>query len=666
MVEKVVDIKVNGKDALATLKDINSTIDEQREILVMLEEEYMKAKKALDDYNKSGKVNLSQEAALKKALKERKDALDDQRLGLKKLAVEQRAANAQVKEFREGQKDQTNIIRGIDKLTGGFATKIVKLKKGFLSGLKGIKAFNLGLSGMKKALIATGIGALVVLVGVLIANFDKLKGLMSGVSAESKKAAENAKAQAEESQDALDTLESSENILRAQGKSEKEILEMKKKQTDEVIANLTAQLEAQKAIKDAQVQTAKRNSKILTGILDFLLTPITTLTKTIDAIGAKLGKNLGLTKKIKDFTKEVGKFTFSGEDEDLDNEIKETEKKLLAIQNKRAGYDLQEKKNQKKHNDDLEKEEEEAARKLAELKEKIRVANANKEAEARQKELDDIKAANEELLKEAEAAGLRTEELETSLAERLQAKKDEFAQQDKEREEKRQKEEDQKKKEESEKALEELELGKEFDQLNFEEARNLINEREALLLDDKRISDEHRTQLEQEFADARTLISQKEAAAKAASAMSFATSLNKVGDLVGKETQAGKLASSAAALIQTYLAAQQARTSQLAIPTPDAPARAAIAMAVEIAAGLKNVKEINSTKVPRASGGGAPPVPATVTRAPSFNIVGTSETSQLADSVAGQMSEPVQAYVVAQDVTTAQSLENGIIEGASI
>ena len=205
MVEKVIDIKVNGKDALSTLKSINSTIDEQREILVMLEEEYMKAKQALDAYNNSGRVNLAQEKKLKDALKERKDALDDQRLGLKKLAVEQRDANASVREFREGQKDQTNIIRGIDKLTGGFATKIVKLKKGFLSSLKGIKAFNLGLSATKKALIATGIGALVVLVGVLIANFDKLKGLMSGVSAESKKAAENAKGQAEESQDALDT-----------------------------------------------------------------------------------------------------------------------------------------------------------------------------------------------------------------------------------------------------------------------------------------------------------------------------------------------------------------------------------------------------------------------------------------------------------------------------
>ena len=69
---------------------------------------------------------------LKKTLKERKDALQDQRLGLKKLALEQRESNKAAKVFRDGQKENTNIIRGIDKLTGGYATKLVKLKKGFV------------------------------------------------------------------------------------------------------------------------------------------------------------------------------------------------------------------------------------------------------------------------------------------------------------------------------------------------------------------------------------------------------------------------------------------------------------------------------------------------------------------------------------------------------
>jgi hypothetical protein len=63
-------------------------------------------------------------------------------------------------------------------------------------------------------------------------------------------------------------------------------------------------------------------------------------------------------------------------------------------------------------------------------------------------------------------------------------------------------------------------------------------------------------------------------------------------------------------------------------------------------------------------GGGA--AADTQPQAPSFNVVGATETNQLADAVAGQTQQPVQAYVVSNDVTTAQSLENNIVEGATL
>jgi len=59
-------------------------------------------------------------------------------------------------------------------------------------------------------------------------------------------------------------------------------------------------------------------------------------------------------------------------------------------------------------------------------------------------------------------------------------------------------------------------------------------------------------------------------------------------------------------------------------------------------------------------GGGAQP------QAPRFNIVGATETSQLAEAIGEQEQQPVQAYVVANDVTTAQSLNNNIVEGATL
>lgn len=51
---------------------------------------------------------------------------------------------------------------------------------------------------------------------------------------------------------------------------------------------------------------------------------------------------------------------------------------------------------------------------------------------------------------------------------------------------------------------------------------------------------------------------------------------------------------------------------------------------------------------------------------PAFNVVGQSQTSQLARTIADRERQPQRAYVVADDVSSAQSLDRNIIEGASI
>jgi len=53
-------------------------------------------------------------------------------------------------------------------------------------------------------------------------------------------------------------------------------------------------------------------------------------------------------------------------------------------------------------------------------------------------------------------------------------------------------------------------------------------------------------------------------------------------------------------------------------------------------------------------------------QAPDFNIVGASQQSQLAQTIAQSEQQPIQAYVVAEDITTAQQLDNNIIQGASL
>ena len=51
---------------------------------------------------------------------------------------------------------------------------------------------------------------------------------------------------------------------------------------------------------------------------------------------------------------------------------------------------------------------------------------------------------------------------------------------------------------------------------------------------------------------------------------------------------------------------------------------------------------------------------------PSFNIVGESETNQLAQLIGGQEQQPVKAFVVSNEVTNAQALDRNIVNSASL
>ena len=62
------------------------------------------------------------------------------------------------------------------------------------------------------------------------------------------------------------------------------------------------------------------------------------------------------------------------------------------------------------------------------------------------------------------------------------------------------------------------------------------------------------------------------------------------------------------------------------------------------------------------SGGGG----GSVSQPPAFNVVGASQTNQLAQTIAGQQQQPIKAYVIANDVTTQQSLARNIVQSATI
>jgi hypothetical protein len=125
-------------------------------------------------------------------------------------------------------------------------------------------------------------------------------------------------------------------------------------------------------------------------------------------------------------------------------------------------------------------------------------------------------------------------------------------------------------------------------------------------------------------------------------------------------------------IISTYSTAQKAYASQFTpVPTPDSPARGAIAAGIAIAGGLARIAAISAQKfqwtdqepaTPSASGaaagGGSIPQP-------QFNIVGQSGTNQLATSIGAQFDQPLRAYVVGGEVSTAQELERRRVRTAT-
>jgi hypothetical protein len=156
------------------------------------------------------------------------------------------------------------------------------------------------LNAVKSAIGATGIGLIAIALGAIYAYWDDIKEAVSGVSEEQKKLNKLAKENLKAEQDKYDSLLLSENTLKLQGKTEKEILQLKVAATNEEI--LKAQIALQNSIdnKKAQVEASERNKEILKGALDFVSIPLTLLLAGIDAIGSAFGKDFGLREGFKE------------------------------------------------------------------------------------------------------------------------------------------------------------------------------------------------------------------------------------------------------------------------------------------------------------------------------------------------------------------------------
>ena len=223
----------------------------------------------------------------------------------------------------------------------------------------------------------------------------------------------------------------------------------------------------------------------------------------------------------------------------------------------------------------------------------------------------------------------------------------------------------------------------------YEEQKEIIDrqvtdevEKNNLLLEAKRVYDEQLLELNKQFNDEDLELQKQKDEAEKKSINEKAElerlrkeqtladakgTFDQIANLAGKDSKIGKAMALASATISGVEGVQNAYTTAQKSPiTTFFPAYPVVQAALAGAVAAKNIAAIKSVDSSGKGGGGAPSTTTAASQPPQFNIVGATETSQLAEAVAGQTQEPVQAYVVANDVTTAQSLENNIVEGATL
>jgi hypothetical protein len=551
--------------------------------------------------------------------------------------------------------------------------------------------------GIKSAIGSTGIGLLVVALGTIYAYWDDIKEAVSGVSQEQKKLNAASQKNVDLEAEKLKAISNQDNILKLQGKSEKEILDIKIKQTDEaIIAN---KINQQNQILNTQlaVQGAKRNYEMLKSYIDFVTIPQRFLYKDaamsinniIDLLNkipgvkikSKLDETLG--DKAADYIAKLG-FDPEKVKAEGDKTVKATQETVDKLLNDRAGYQLSkqaiDKEASKTEDEETKKKVKKAEDEAAALKaiEDKKLADDMKSAQDAINILNTLSQNNETPAEKAEreykdrkavleANNLSTEELTRQHLNNLANIELDIAAKKIE-------------KEDSEfLRLQELTLEKaDYDKLVLYqkyESEYLAAEGNAELQKQLKIKlDKDIIAVDVATAATQDEIEKKKQQARQVALSAYSSSLKTAASLLGESTDAGKAAAIAATTIDTIQSGVSAFKGMVAaVPGPVGIALGAVAAAGALASGFASVKKIMAVKTPKGGGGGGGGAAPTMSgggaaggAAPQFNVVGNSGVNQLAGIMATNEQTPVKAYVVPSDVTTGQSLDRNIIRNASL
>jgi hypothetical protein len=169
---------------------------------------------------------------------------------------------------------------------------------------------------------------------------------------------------------------------------------------------------------------------------------------------------------------------------------------------------------------------------------------------------------------------------------------------------------------------------------------------------------------QKEYTESQLRLAEAEAEGKRVLLNLTAQALGEFSALLGQQTAEGKALAVAQATINAYLAISEVWKAPNPYPEPFGTATKVASTVVVGAAAFKSISDILAVQVPGGGGGGgSAPAPAPIS--PRFNVVGASGTNQIAQTL-GREQPVVKAYVVSNDVTTAQSLDRNIVASASL
>ena len=154
VISKEYELKISTADAQANIDEFNKSFAASEDLILDLQQDLNKYNKELDKTTGNSGRAMQKRSVLNKKIKETKAAIQDEKTALKQINSERKKYNKVIDDNTKATRDYSGVVGILDQQTGGLISGTKNLTGSLGGATKGFNA-------MRIAIIATGIGALV-------------------------------------------------------------------------------------------------------------------------------------------------------------------------------------------------------------------------------------------------------------------------------------------------------------------------------------------------------------------------------------------------------------------------------------------------------------------------------------------------------------------------